>query len=203
MRPQVVSTDCPTYDGAMYKRASRSRHSFNRPRTRSASAGLAELAHAHQEWSQPTRGTTWDHPSNKNFVPHYHDPKAEPPSITRARQKAAKVKGTKVYVIRFTHPSGLSFLKIGITNYSVDERFSADLGRYEVALVSEIRSLRRRDARALEAALHSLFEGRSVRPPIPLLSGGNSECFSYDAGLEARMRKLIADTLGYAGVAQR
>ncbi len=55
----------------------------------------------------------------------------------------------------------------------------------------------RPDALILENALHVLFAGRSVRPDIPLLSGGNSECFSYDADLEVRMRLLIDQTLGY------
>ncbi len=102
-------------------------------------------------------------------------------------------KPTIVYVVKFTWLAdrSLTFLKIGITGNSVLTRFAADQGRYDVKIVHQATAPSRGAARSLESGLHVLFKGRSFRPPVPLLSRGNSECFSHSSDLEQRMRDLI------------
>jgi hypothetical protein len=46
----------------------------------------------------------------------------------------------------------------------------------------------RKMALTLENALHGLFKNHRFRPPAPLLSGGNSECFIFDADVEKKVR---------------
>lgn len=114
---------------------------------------------------------------------------------TRKGRKHIKVvhKPTIVYVVRFTWRAdrSLTFLKIGITGNTVLTRFSNDEGRYDLEIVHQAHARSRGDARSLETGLHTLFRGMAFRPPVPLLSRGNSECFSHSPELETRMRDLI------------
>lgn len=119
----------------------------------------------------------------------------------RGRRKGKKIRNVKVYVVRFTGVAdeSLTFLKIGITSSDIEIRFEQDVGRYRCDVVHQIKDLTRSDARSLEAALHSFFRPHKFRPPYPLLSGGNSECFSYSAKVEQQMKEVVDRWYSSAG----
>lgn len=120
---------------------------------------------------------------------------------------------TRVYVVKFVllADARLVFLKIGVTSTDVMTRFAADDGRYRVTIVHEGLAPSRRHALVLESALHAVFKPMKFRPPAPLLSGGNSECFAFSEDLERHMKQMIDEWLlaspvnasPSAGVAQR
>lgn len=120
-------------------------------------------------------------------------------AVRQTRNKVRRSRGTHdpknvvVYVVHFAwigNP-GLCFLKIGLTHNTVAERFASDADRYIVTVIHQTSGVSRRDAAILERSLHDLFAPKSMRPPSPLVSGGNTECFAYSAELEAEMRKAI------------
>jgi hypothetical protein len=118
----------------------------------------------------------------------------------RPRQRRAK-RPTLVYVVAFVlraDPS-IKFLKIGITTHDVPGRFAADSEIYHFAVVHQISAESTQHALAMERSLHELFRTHRFRPPMPLRSGGNSECFAYSDALEARMADLISSWLSSVG----
>jgi hypothetical protein len=146
----------------MYKNAAKHSHSFLRPKARSNAGQLAAAAS-----DLPT------------------DP------IARIRKKWRK-SGCTVYVLQFTHKkTALTFLKIGITRNALSTRFEADLDRYTVNQLSILSGVKRSDALILEKTLHLLFKQQKFIPPIPLRSGGNTECFTYSEELEAEIKTLL------------
>ena len=165
----------------MYKNAGKHRHSFDKPTARSPSARLAEVAHSQQTWEQPKR-----HHGNEG---HYTDTNIDP---TEPSRKKWRTSGCSVYALKFVHlKTGLTFLKIGITKNSINFRFEADLDRYAITTVSLVGGVNRQDASMLEKTFHTLFKKYKFIPPIPLRSGGNSECFTYTAELEASVKDLV------------
>lgn len=86
-----------------------------------------------------------------------------------------------LYVIKFTaiqNPQ-ICFLKIGITGSALDVRFRRDLGRFSMETVCISPPLRQKRAILLESSIQRHFSKIKFRPPIPLLSEGNSECFVF------------------------
>lgn len=82
-----------------------------------------------------------------------------------------------VYLIRFvsiTNPT-YSFLKIGITNEK--DRFDADSHRYSENVLKRFFCTGRNQALKIEQRLHKRYSEWCHKPKVPLLSGGNSECF--------------------------
>ena len=100
---------------------------------------------------------------------------------------------TLVYAVKFEDlkQQAQTFIKVGITGNTIEERFLADLERYKFSLVKSKVVWTRKGALMLEAAIHELLVKHSFRPEKILLSGGNSECFVYTEELE----KMIYDLL--------
>ena len=98
-----------------------------------------------------------------------------------------------VYLLRFKliGSSPLSFLKVGITSTGVGVRFQNDDDRFEVEILAQSALMSQRQAIAVEAVLHQYFKKHSFRPPAPLLSGGNTECFSDTPEATAEIVGLV------------
>lgn len=82
-----------------------------------------------------------------------------------------------VYLVRFvsiTSPT-YGFLKVGITNEM--DRFAADSERYIHTVLNKRFCSSRKEALKIEANLHARYQHLTHKPRVPLLSGGNSECF--------------------------
>lgn len=113
--------------------------------------------------------------------------------LSRPRVKGGPRK-TILYVVRFTHltKNEIVFLKVGITNHSLDVRFANDVGRYRIDQVGKIEPLSRRDALLIEQCILEFLKNEKARPVIPLISGGNSECFAYTEQLEKTLQGWIS-----------
>jgi hypothetical protein len=100
---------------------------------------------------------------------------------------------TIVYAVKFDDTKGIypTFIKVGITGGTIEERFLADLERYEFSLIKSKLLYTRKAALVLEGSIHTLLTKHSFRPEKILLSGGNSECFVYSAELEKMIENLL------------
>lgn len=120
--------------------------------------------------------------------------------VVRVNGQRSSQSHTNLYVVRFAQLGGGEvFLKIGITKNDIHERFAADARQYQTDLICKIGGLRRDEALKLEASLHKLFDPVRYIPTIQLMSGGNSECFTYSTGLEDSMKLLLNSWLSSVG----
>lgn len=86
----------------------------------------------------------------------------------------------RIYFIRFTLLADRhhTFVKIGITSNSIDERFILDIDQYCIEVIIQSSFMPSKIAVLREAALHREFKRFSYRPLVYLRSGGNTECYT-------------------------
>ena len=102
------------------------------------------------------------------------------PQTARPRKSSVLEEGSRLYLVLFTLRSDATkqFLKVGISRYDVRARFRGDMIHFDVNLVAESAKMDRRDAKALEHAIHTAFRKSRRYPPVRLMSG-NTECYGY------------------------
>jgi len=191
----------------MYKN-SKTNNNFIKPVMSKSFNKIADVVHAYQEWQQPKRKTTFKkyHNGTVNLLYKNHysnggvdsdlNPNKEPESIVKAREKAANLKSKRnhiVYLVKFVGKHD-TFLKIGLTSRTIEERFIADRNRFKTIVIGKSPKLNYQAAFALEQALLNLFRSNRKRPNEILYSGGNTECFTYSSKLVSEALALIIRT---------
>lgn len=83
----------------------------------------------------------------------------------------------RVYIVRFDSKiSDESFIKIGVSSNSIEERFSYDLNNYRITLLRETGYYEESDSFIVESNFHNILRYFKYEP-ILRLNSGNTECF--------------------------
>lgn len=167
----------------MYKAASRFNNSlvrrggnkFNRFSTRMSGSFDAVDRHTWHEWhAEEARALD---ASAARVTPSLRKKPTIKPIVVTKLKSPVNV-GTSVYLVRFTLKTdrSVSFVKVGVSSVGISARFCRDRSNYDISTICKYDHLSRRDALAIEGAIHRAFYDKRIRPPVRLASG-NTECF--------------------------
>lgn len=109
------------------------------------------------------------------------------------RKQSIGVDNQRLYLVCFEHRETKEiFVKIGITAYSLEDRFFLDQEQYEIIVLAESSAIRTNiQIRKIEKEIHNLFGRYSYRPTATLKSGGNTECYQHIPPIIEKMKKLV------------
>jgi hypothetical protein len=98
----------------------------------------------------------------------------------------------RVYFAQFSHrETDTKFVKVGMSASALSQRFASDLSSYEVRLLAETEYYTASDARIVESNIQQMMAFAQVRPPVPLRSGGNTECFRFSRDVVERILRIM------------
>jgi len=98
--------------------------------------------------------------------------------------------GGTFYKVLFTHkPTGLKFVKIGITSVSVEERYRSKYSNFDYEIIDQIHCSNLESAE-LEQAYKAANKDKRFYLPDSIQFQGKTECYEYDEEQQATHKQL-------------